>query len=88
MMPNRQRRNLMPKKMSDTERAERALAICVGFDLGAPLFAALECDLAMLRTRDRLLYSAALVEAIAAEPIVDDWSELEAMHRAQRRRRR
>jgi hypothetical protein len=41
--------------MSDTERAERALAICVVLDLGAPLFAALENDLEMLRTRDRAL---------------------------------
>jgi hypothetical protein len=29
----------------------------------------------------------ALVDAIAAEPDVDDWSELEAWHKAQRRRR-
>ena len=33
------------ERMSDTERAERALAICVVLDLGAPLFAALENDL-------------------------------------------
>jgi hypothetical protein len=72
----------MPKKMSDTERAERTLAICVCLDLGAPLFAALENDLTMLRARDR----AALVDAIAAEPDHDDWSEIEAMHRPQRRR--
>ena len=41
------------KKMSDVERVECALAVCVSLDLGAPLFAALECDLAMLRARDR-----------------------------------
>jgi hypothetical protein len=56
----------MPKRLSDTERAERRLAICVCFDLGVPLFMALENDLAMLRTRDRFLYSEALVDAIAA----------------------
>jgi hypothetical protein len=33
----------------------------------------------------RTAYSAALVEAIAREDDSDDWSELEAMHRAQRR---
>jgi hypothetical protein len=33
----------------------------------------------------RAAYSAALVDAIAAESNSDDWSELEAMHRAQRR---
>jgi hypothetical protein len=33
----------------------------------------------------RAAYSAALVDAIAAEDDGDDWSELEAMHRAQRR---
>lgn len=31
--------------------------------------------------------NAALVDAIAAEDDSDDWSELEAMHRAQRRAR-
>ncbi|WP_439925666.1 hypothetical protein [Nitrobacter sp. JJSN] len=33
----------------------------------------------------RAAYNAALVEAAASEPDHDDWSELEAMHRAQRR---
>jgi hypothetical protein len=42
-----------------------------------------------LRTRKdtvtRAKRNAALVDAIAAEPDVDDWTELEAMYRAQRR---
>jgi hypothetical protein len=33
----------------------------------------------------RAVYNAALVDEIAAESSSDDWSELEAMHRAQRR---
>jgi hypothetical protein len=47
------------------------------------LFWRLECDWRMLRARGRVLTSLALVDAIASEPDHDDWSELEAMHRAQ-----
>jgi hypothetical protein len=49
------------EKMSDVERVECALAICAHLlerDDGAvvvPLFERLECDLAMLRARDRAL---------------------------------
>ena len=41
----------MTRLNDDVQRAELRLAICVAFDLGAPLFAALENDLAMLRSR-------------------------------------
>jgi hypothetical protein len=61
-------------RLNDVQRVERAIAVCVGLDLGAPLFAALENDLAMLRARDRALASAALLDAIAREPDGDDWS--------------
>jgi hypothetical protein len=38
-------------------------------------------------TVTRAAYSAALIEAAAAEDDSDDWSELEAMHRTQLRAR-
>jgi hypothetical protein len=55
-----------------------------------PLLALFVCLVSLraeIRARKdtRAAYSAALVDAIAAEDSSDDWSELEAMHRAQRR---
>jgi hypothetical protein len=73
-------------RLNDVQRVERAIAVCVGLDLGAPLFAALENDLAMLRARDRALASAALLDAIAREPDGDDWSCVPVSRRSRRRR--
>src|SRR5262249_7022620 len=62
VIPRRQTRNqrmagkpMTMTRLNDVQRVERAIAICVAFDLGAPLFAALENDLALLRSRDRAL---------------------------------
>lgn len=39
----------------------------------------------LLKSQFRRAYNEALVDAIANEPDHDDWSELEALHAAQRR---
>lgn len=72
-------------KLTDTQRAERAISICLALDLGPALFGALESDLKMLRARDRALASQALVDAIAAEPDGDDWSCVPVSRRSRRR---
>lgn len=72
-------------KMTDIEHVERSIAVCVAFDLGAKLFAGLECDRALLHARDRALKSAALVDAIAREPDGDDWSCVPVSRKRRRR---